>query len=219
MELVLFAKRNKPGVSEVKEYLKTHFEKIHFLLGEQGDKLPKEAVSYKPTILVSYISPWIIPEEALNQTKLWNINFHPGPPNHPGIGCINFAIYNREKQYGVTAHLMHKKVDRGKIIGVKKFPIIEKETIYSLTLKSYGYLLVLFYEIFDHIIKYKVLPECRENWIREPYTRKQLEELCKITPNMSKEEVERRVRATQFPRMPGAYIELYGYKFEYNKNR
>jgi hypothetical protein len=36
---------------------------------------------------------------------------------------------------------------------------------------------------------------------------------------MSEEEVKRRVKATQFPGMPGAYIKLYNYKFEYNEKR
>lgn len=219
MEIVLFAKKSKPGVGEVKEYLKTHFGKVYFFTGERRDKFPEEVISYAPHIVVSYISPWIIPGEVLHRTRLWNINFHPGPPNYPGIGCVNFSIYNKETEYGTTAHLMRKKVDRGRIIGVKKFPILETETVYSLTLKSYGYLFVLFCEIFDYIIRYERLPECGETWTREPYTRRQLEELCRITPGMSKEEVERRIRATEFPGMPGAYTELYGQKFEYNKKR
>jgi methionyl-tRNA formyltransferase len=219
MKILFFGKKNKPGIDAIIEYLKTHFEEIALFLGEKGDKFPTEADSFSADILISYISHWIIPEKVLHRTKLWNINFHPGPPNYPGTGCTNFAIYNGEKKYGVTAHVMEKQVDTGKIIGVKEFPILGTDTVYTLTLKSYGFLRTLFYEIMDHIIKHNSLPECREKWAREPYTRKELEELCIITNDMSEEEIERRIKATQFPRMPGAYIELYGYKFEYNKHR
>jgi len=114
---------------------------------------------------------------------------------------------------------MEKKVDSGNIIGVKRFVILESYNMYSLTLKSYGFMLSLFFEMLDYILKNNKLPKCNEKWTKVPYTRKQLEELCIITPNMSEEEVKRRVKATQFPGMPGAYIKLHNYKFEYNEKR
>lgn len=219
MKILVFTKRDKPGTDRVIKYLKTHFHNVVTYKGERGDKFPVEAFGYKPDILISYISPWIISSNLLNPTKKWNINFHPGPPNYPGIGCTNFAIYNSEKEFGVTAHIMEEGVDSGKIIGTKRFRILETDNVYSLTIKSYGYLLILFYEIFDYIIRYKELPKCNKKWTRKPYTRRQLEELCRITPDMSRKEIEIRIKATKFPGMPRAYTELYGYRFEYNPNR
>jgi methionyl-tRNA formyltransferase len=221
MKILLFGKQNKFGIKEVVEYLKTNFgDEVTIFLGERQDVFPAVEYNLIPhDILISYLSPWIIPEEILNRTKLWNINFHPGPPNYPGVGCANFALYNMEKLYGVTAHLMEKKVDSGKIIGVKRFSILENDNVYTLTLKSYAFMLSLFFEILDYIINNNKLPECHEKWTRAPYTRKQLEELCIITPDMSEEEVKKRIKATRFPGMPGAFIKLYNYKFEYNENR
>jgi methionyl-tRNA formyltransferase len=219
MKIFLFGKKSKPGINEVVKYLKKHCEEVEVFLGERSNKFPSKVKDDTADILISYISPWIIPEEVLRRVKLWKINFHPGPPEYPGIGCANFAIYNGKMEYGVTAHLMEKEVDTGKIIGVKRFRILETDTVHSLTLKSYEYLLTLFYEVLDYIIRHDSLPRCDENWTRKPYTRKQLEELCRITTNMSKQEIERRIKATKFPGMPGAYIEIYGYKFEYNENR
>ncbi len=219
MKIFVFTKRDKPGTDKVIKYLKIYFHDVVTYTGERGDKFPEGAFGYKPDMLISYISPWIIPNKLLNQTKKWNINFHPGSPNYPGIGCTNFAIYNAEKEFGVTAHIMEKGVDRGKIVGVKRFPILETDNVYSLTIKSYEYLLILFYEIFDYIIRYKELPKWKEKWTRKPYTRKELEELCRIAPDMPQEEIERRIKATEFTGMPGVYIELYGYRFEYNPSR
>jgi len=219
MEILVFTKKDKPGIGKMLGYLKIHFHNVVTYTGKRGDKFPAKSFEYKPDFLISYLSPWIIPKDLLNQTKKWNINFHPGPPNYPGIGCTNFAIYNEEKIFGVTAHIMEKEVDRGKIIGVKEFAILETDNIYSLTMRSYKYLLSLFFEVFDHIIKRKALPECNKKWVRKPYTRKELEELCRITPDMSEGEIGKRIKATQFPGMPGSYIELYGYRFEYNPDR
>ena len=112
MKITLFAKEGKPGVKEVAGYLKARSGNFAAYFGERGDKFPKGPRQTGPRdILVSYLSPWIIPGKILDKTKLWNINFHPAPPEYPGIGCFNFAIYNREKSYGVTAHLMAEKVD------------------------------------------------------------------------------------------------------------
>jgi methionyl-tRNA formyltransferase len=219
MKVTIFAKKNKPGLNDVIGYLDINFSEVKVFLGNNKDKFPEEARNNNTDILISYISPWIIPRHVLDKTKLWNINFHPGPPNYPGIGCTNFALYNEEKIFGVTSHLMEKKVDTGKIIGVKRFNIAINETVDSLTKKSYSYMITLFYEICDYIIKNNDIPKCNEKWTRIPYARKQLEELCVISPNMSKEEVKRRVRATNFPGMPGAYIKLFNYKFEYNEKR
>lgn len=121
--------------------------------------------------------------------------------------------------YSITNHLMEKKVDRGKIIGVKIFSILKSNNVYSLTLKSYGFMLSLFFEILDYIVKNNKLSECIEKWTKAPYTQQQLEKLCVKTPNIFEEEIKRRVKSTQFPEMPGAYIKLYNYKFEYNKKR
>ena len=51
------------------------------------------------------------------------INFHPGSPEYPGTGCTNFAIYNKEKEYGVTCHYMKTSVDSEILSQVKRFPI------------------------------------------------------------------------------------------------
>ena len=90
---------------------------------------PKKIIDNKYDIIISYISNWIIPEIVLQKTKRWNINFHPGPPEYPGTGCFNFAIYDSAENYGATAHIMDPLVDRGKIISVKRFPLDVHDTV------------------------------------------------------------------------------------------
>ena len=52
-----------------------------------------------------------------------SINFHPAPPKYPGTGCASYAIYNGERRYGATAHIMNDKYDDGAILRVKYFKI------------------------------------------------------------------------------------------------
>ncbi len=217
--VVLFVKENKPNITEIKDFLTNHFADVYVFSGNRFESFPTEANDIKPDLLISYLSPWIIPKKTINNTKFWNINFHPGPPQYPGIGCFNFALYDESKEYGVTSHLMETKVDTGKIISVKSFEILKTETILSLSIKSYAFLYTLFIETINNILIHQCLPESTKKWARKPYKRTELENLCKIEMGMSKKEIQKRVKATTYPGMPGAYIEIEDFKFEFNPNR
>ena len=73
----------------------------------------------------------------LKKVKKAAINFHPGPPEYPATGCVNYAVYENSKFYGCTAHLINEKVDNGKIIDVKKFSINRKDNILKILNKTY----------------------------------------------------------------------------------
>lgn len=51
------------------------------------------------------------------------INFHPAPPEYPGVGSASRALYDRRMWHGVTAHLMDDQYDHGLILRVRRFPI------------------------------------------------------------------------------------------------
>ncbi len=216
LSVVIFAKE-KPFLKQSLLHIQKYTVDITVFKGERTDAFPKKAYDIYPDITLSYMSPWIIPNEILQATKKWSINFHPGPPEYPGIGCTNFALYNEEKEYGVTAHLMNEKVDTGKIIAVERFPIVADETVYSLTQKCYKHICSLFLKIVDQMILEDSLSFCGERWLRKPYTRKELDALCEIRCDMDKQEVNRRIRATYYPDMPGPYIEVFGNIFKYKK--
>jgi len=217
-KVFIFAKE-KPGLNSAIDVVKSYTDDVTVFRGELGDSFPPNAYGQYPDLTISYLSPWIIPKKLLDETKQWAINYHSGPPDYPGVGCTNFAVYNKEKLFGVTAHIMEASVDTGRIIGVKRFEILETDSVYSLTQKCYENIFELFTETIDYIFQHDELPDCEEQWQRQPYTRKQLEGLCRIEVNMEPGEIEKRISATTYPGMPGAYIELSGHKFEYNPNR
>lgn len=215
MKISLFTKKDKPLVEKVISHLKDRCKELSVYRGSIDDKdFPTEAWNEEPDLIISYLSPWIIPWKFLIKAKYGGINFHPGPSEYPGIGCFNFAIYNQEKNYGVVAHLMEERVDRGKIIALRRFPLLESYSVEDLSLKSYKELFLLFSEVIESILKKEALPDCREVWKRKPYTRRDLEELFRIDFKMSKDETAKRIKADTFPNMPGAYIDISGYRFE-----
>ena len=86
----------------------------------------------------SYRSFYIIPNELLKKVKKAAINFHPGPNNYRGSGGLNFALFNSEKEFGVTAHLINEKIDNGKIIFFKEFLINKDKNVERLLLKTHN---------------------------------------------------------------------------------
>ena len=215
MSILFIGKKNDIYCDHALKFIKLHFQKYKILTGEKGDPLPEDICRWKGDFIVSYLSPWIIPARLLNNAKEFSINFHPGPPEYPGIGCTNFAIYDQVDTFGITCHHMNPQVDTGKIIAVKRFPVWRSDTVYSLTQRCYGYTIALFYEIMSLILDREKLPQSNENWKREPYKRQDLDDLCRISLDMRKDEIKRRVKAVTFPNKPGAFIEIGGMKFNY----
>ena len=180
------------------EFISLHFPDTLTIYGKRGEQFPKEAAEWEGDIIISYLSQWIIPENVLKKAAMMAINFHPGPPEYPGIGCTNFAVYDGVEEYGVTCHHMLAKVDTGKIISVKRFPVYKTDTVFSITQRCYALILHQCFEVFDCIIQEKPVPESNEHWTRKPFVRKELNRLCRITPDMPVEEMNRRIRATNF---------------------
>ena len=219
MNICFLTKKEKPGVKEAIVFTKNITKDIDVFYGDTFDPFPESVAKENYDIIISYISPWIVPKMVLEKTKKWNINFHPGPPEYPGIGCFNFAIFDSVKQFGTTAHIMNPTVDTGKIIGVKRFSMTDKENVKTLSKKTYEALLLLYKDILNYIMSNDSLPKSDETWNRKPYKRSELEELATINTSMRKEEINKRIRATYYAGKPAPFIELYVYRFEYDPDR
>lgn len=212
--LLLFGKADDPHCEEAVASVRRHFHDPQIHLTRRGDPWPDRFDDWRGDFIVSYLSPLIIPQSLLNRASRAAINFHPGPPEYPGIGCTNFAIYDGREEFGVTCHHMAARVDTGPIIAVRRFPLHSDDSVRALTQRCYTSILALFYEIMAVVVAGTPLPQSDEFWQRQPYRRHELDALCRITPDMPVDEVARRVRAVTFPGAPGAFMEIHGYRFE-----
>lgn len=207
--MLFLGKADDELCSRAAQYLRLHTVRTEVHYGKRGDPWP--AIAHAEfDYLVSYLSPWVVPAYWLGRAREAAINFHPGPPEYPGIGCTNFAIYDQVMMYGITCHHMTPTPDTGAIIRAIRFPIYDTETVLSLTNRSYAYLAWLFYEIIDAVLAGRALPVAAERWTRRPFRRAALDALCRLTPDMSEGEVARRVRATTFPGYPTASMDPVG---------
>ena len=203
---VLFISRSDAfNLNNIVEFLSNNYN-VTKIVKNRNKKLSKEDIAWEGDYIFSYLCPWVLSSELINNAKIAAINFHPGPPAYPGTGCYNFAIYNQEKEYGVTCHHLAASVDTGDIISVKKFPLLKHDSVSELINRTYTYLNLLFYEIILELIENSSLPKSVIKWERKPFKRIDLNELCKLSRKMTEEEINRRKKATTYPGKPGPYF-------------
>jgi len=198
LKILFIGKAGDPYSITAAAFLQEHFTDPKIVYSSRSDRFPEELLNWKGDLVISYLSQWIIPQSLLDNASFAAINFHPGPPSYPGIGCTNFAIYNDEKEYGITCHYMLAKVDTGEIIEVRRFPVHPIDTVYSVTQRCYIEILYGFYSIMTGLLREKKFPLSTEKWTRKPYTRKDLNELCLAIPGMDEKEIQKRLKATTF---------------------
>lgn len=213
-KIIFCGKKDDVFSEQAIHFCKMNFYDVKVFVSAWKDPFPEKIYEDSCDYLINFLSRWIIPEAVLKKVKIAAINFHPGSPNYPGIGCNNFALYENASSYGVTCHHMLPAVDTGGIIATKTFPVYPTDNVDSLLERTYPALLMLFYEIMDGIRNEKPLPVSEEKWMRKAFTRKEFNELMTIREGISEDELKRKIRATSYKQWNPS-IDLHGYKFQF----
>jgi methionyl-tRNA formyltransferase len=146
--------------------------------------------------LVAFATAVVVPPQALNQLGYGAYNFHPGSPNFPGLAPSQFAIYHQATEFGATAHVMTERVDAGPIIGIEQFFIPVNITVCGLEELAYAHLARLFWRL-ARVLATQVEPlsELPVRWSGRKTSRRRYAALCDIPLDISKEELDRRIKA------------------------
>jgi methionyl-tRNA formyltransferase len=186
-KILFFGKKNCTFSRKVLYELKRNSKNIKCIYSKNPKaKLSKKILRWKGDYIICFRSYFILPNILIKKASVAAINFHPGPPNYRGIGCVNFAIFNSEKTYGSTCHLISKKVDFGKIIDVRRFKIKDKDNINSILKKTsnlqFDQLKKLIKKLRSNTnnLKYMIKKSKKEKWSKKLYTRRQLDDLYRI---------------------------------------
>jgi methionyl-tRNA formyltransferase len=217
VRVLFLRKKDNEYAQRAEDFIRAHFPNAIIFSGSRKDSLPNEVLNWEGDLIVSFISSWIYPQKLLDNASVAAINFHPGSPDYPGTGCTNFAVYEGASQYGITCHHMKATVDSGNIIQVKRFKLSKEDTVYQITQRCYQLIEESFYEIMNLILEGAPLPLTNESWTRKPFTRKQLDELCYIRPEMSEEEINKRIKATTY-KTPWAFTKIGNHTFKLLSN-
>jgi methionyl-tRNA formyltransferase len=91
----------------------------------------------------------ILDKEIVSLPPLGVVNFHNGPlPRYAGLNIPTWVIWNGESEHGVTWHFVDEGIDTGDVIAQSTFPVDERETAISLTMKC----ILLGIRMFDQVL-------------------------------------------------------------------
>ncbi len=77
----------------------------------------------------------ILKEPILSIPELGILNFHPGLlPDVRGLDTVQWAIFHN-KPFGVTAHLIDEKIDRGRILVREEIPLYPDDSLTDISLR------------------------------------------------------------------------------------
>jgi methionyl-tRNA formyltransferase len=204
---------------KIKNFLKKNSEKFfYFESNKIYEKINKKYLKIKYDYIFCFRSYYILKKNILKKVKKVAINFHAGPPEYRGLGCVNYAIYENSRFYGCTAHLINKKIDNGKIIDVKKFKINRKLSISQILTKTYKIMFAQAISIIKNIqrnpyyIQNQILKNKDIKWSKKIKKLKDLNNFYKINKNIKKNNFLKKIRSTNTVKFK-PYIKLYGRKF------
>jgi len=167
-------------------------------------------------LLLSFGTSIIVPGVYLERTGLIAANIHAASASFPGRDPHHYAIYEAVPEYGATLHFMTEKVDDGPIIAIKTFSVSGCDTPISLLEKAneFGWQLVeqLLVWLKDGVM---LIPSVHV-WSGTKRSRKDFQNFCRIDIDISKEELERRIRSFHVDKFQNIFVEIQGKKFYYN---
>lgn len=174
----------------------------------------ERAFSVHQDLLLSFGTGVIVPSWILEMPGLLALNVHAASPQYPGRDPHHFAVYDGARQYGATMHHMTKSVDAGPIVDVELFDVPAPVTPSELLARANdaGWSLIArFFQRFSENGPPTPMPGLA--WGPRKTTRKMFQEMCRIDPAMSKDEIERRLKATAMPGYGNLYLDLHGHRF------
>ena len=188
---------------------------------KRGARLPIHVKEWSGDYIFHLKSYCILRKRLLDRASEASINFHPCPPAYPGAGGVNWTLYNGDKETGVTVHYMNEKVDNGEIIKVYKLPVYENDNVASLMSRIENKQLEAFYDIAGNLSRYGKkyldnlsLQSSNQKWGDHVGRMREIDQLEFFDETISKEELERLIRATHIGRF-GPKIKIHGYTFQY----
>lgn len=205
MSVLFFGRYNEKYSKKIFFLLKKNFKNIDVIWSKTYNEKITKKLKLNYDYIFTFRSYLILKKNTLKKAKIAAINFHPGPPKYRGVGCANYAIYEKSKHYGVTAHYIKPKIDSGKIIDVVKFKISQNISLKKLLPKTHHEQFKLAKKTISGIIQDKnylnnqIKKNLKIKWSKKIGKRKELDKFYKLNRiNITKEEYDRYLRSTLF---------------------
>ncbi|MEJ2539371.1 MAG: LLM class flavin-dependent oxidoreductase [Gemmatimonadota bacterium] len=151
-------------------------------------------------VLFAITHPTLVPEEVLALPRRLAVNFHDGPlPRYAGLHAPVWALLNREREYGITWHVMTPGVDQGPVLRQVHFAVAPGETALSLNTRCLAAAVESFPELLSEIEEGREEPVEQDLSRRSVYRRfDRPPAACLVDWSGSSEEILAFVRALTF---------------------
>lgn len=164
--------------------------------------------------LVAFCTPVIVPAGILESTDGLAYNFHPGPPNYPGLFPACHTIMDRAAKFGATAHVMTKEIDAGSIVGIEATEIPPDIDRLHLEALSRHLVVSLFQRLAPLLVDTETpLPLLDVAWSGRVTTRQDFKDLCELLSDINEEEFAFRYRAVGEGPEHALYVNFHGRRF------
>ena len=201
--VLFFGRKNCKYSLKIKSFLKKKVKLVDIIFSENKEKINiGKFLNKNYDYIFCFRSKFILKTNILKTSKL-SINFHPSLPKYRGVGGVNYAIYNNDKYFGYTVHIINKKIDNGKILFVDKFKIRKNESVDSLLSRTHKKMFNKFVQIVKNIYKnenfIKILLK-KENvyrWSKKYYNNKDLDKFYEIKVTESPSNINKKIRSTK----------------------
>ena len=168
------------------------------------------------TRLVAFCTSVIVPAPLLALLPGPSYNVHPGPPSFPGRHPECWGSYRGARRFGATLHEMVSRVDEGPIVDVQWFDMPEGGSQMDYGMRAYQAAIQLLIRWAPWLVSNeRPLPRSTDHWSGTKTRRADIDAMCRVTPDIDREEFERRRRA--FAEQPGSRMSvvLHGREFLY----
>lgn len=200
--VLFFGRKNCKYSLKIKSFLKKKVKLVDIIFSENEreiniSKFLKKNYDY----IFCFRSKFILKANIL-KTSRFSINFHPSLPKYRGVGGVNYAIYNNDKYFGYTVHIINKKIDNGKILFVDKFKIQKNESVDSLLRRTHKKMFNKFIQIVKNInknenfIKILLKKGNKYQWSKKYHDNKDLDRFYEIKITESLTNINKKIRST-----------------------
>jgi methionyl-tRNA formyltransferase len=218
--VLFFGRHGCPWTQKIYRFLNERAQSVEFFESRhRGELPPKGVMNWSGDLIFSFRSFHILSAYQISRAAIGAINFHPGPPQYPGSGCINWALLDGAKNFGVTAHLMSEKIDSGAILAVDRFEVFPSDDIETLLSRTHEALGKVAMRVIETLFSLDrsgqqafLATEPTELWTGKAKPMAELDNLRRVPVDISRDDLARRIRAVHHPSFP-LYVELAGHNF------
>ncbi len=158
-----------------------------------------------PDVIVMAGYGQILQDELLAIPRRGVVNLHGGLlPSHRGSSPMNWALLRGEKEYGITAIQADLGVDTGVILGERRFPIHENDTIVDMQSKANKAFPLLLLNVLQRLAENKNRRHKQRESTAQYFPRRFPEDGAILWDQYSAKEIHNRIRALTGP-YPNAF--------------